>query len=181
MSFNLCVFCGSSSPKNENISLLVEELFDYLLKKNSKLNLVYGGANIGLMGLVAEKFLNYERKVLGVMPSFLKDREVNHPTLSEFIETKSMHDRKQIMYDKADAFLILPGGLGTLDELFEAACWSQLDQHKKPICVYNPDKFFEHLDGMINSMLENGFISKSDRGIIKIESDFSRVSSHLSL
>lgn len=175
MSFNLCIFCGSSSPKNEKISRSVSELIEAILEKKADLQLVYGGANIGLMGLVAEKFLENDRAVVGVMPSFLKDREVDHPSLTNFIETESMHERKQIMYDQADAFLVLPGGYGTLDELFETACWSQLDRHKKPVCVFNPEGFFSHLDGMIESMLSEGFISKSDRDIINIESESSRV------
>ena len=123
------------------------------------------------MGLVAEKFLENDRSVLGVMPSFLKDREVDHPSLTKFIETESMHERKQIMYDQADAFLVLPGGYGTLDELFETACWSQLDRHKKPVCVFNPEGFMPTFDGMIESMLSEGLFRKSDREIIKIESE----------
>jgi hypothetical protein len=153
----------------------IELLIDELLKKRDDLNLVYGGAKIGVMGVVAEKFLNDNRKVYGVMPSFLKKREVDHRSLSEFIETESMHERKQIMYDKSDAFLVLPGGFGTLDELFETACWSQLDQHRKPICVFNPRGFYKHLEAMINSMLDSGFISNDDKEIINIESNISNV------
>ena len=175
MSFNLCIFCGSSSPKNEEISRLVSDLIEGILKIKPGAQLVYGGANIGLMGLVADKFLENDRSVLGVMPSFLKDREVDHPSLTKFIETESMHERKQIMYDQSDAFLVLPGGYGTLDELFETPCWSQLDRHKKPVCVFNPEGFFSHLDEMINSMLSEGFISASDSEIIKIESEPPRV------
>lgn len=181
MSFNLCIFCGSSSPKNIEVLYRVEEMIDFILLSNPSLSLVYGGADIGLMGAVANKFLGSNRDVIGVMPTFLKNREVNHTSLTEFIETESMHDRKQIMYDKADAFLVLPGGLGTLDELFETACWSQLDQHKKPICVYNPVGFFDDLGSILDTMLKGGFISASDRGIIKIESDFPKVLSSLGI
>lgn len=170
MSFNLCIFCGSSSPKNKQIFDEVEKLLDSLLD-DKRVNLVYGGANIGIMGMVAEKFLENERKVIGVMPSFLKAREVDHPHLTEFIETETMHQRKQLMYDKSDAFLVLPGGYGTLDELFEAACWSQLDQHKKPIYVFDAGGFFGQLSGLIDSMHKEGFISSSDKEIIQIEKD----------
>ena len=170
MSFNICVFCGSSSPKSDQIKNEVELLLDNLLA-DKRLNLVYGGANIGIMGVVAERFLQSGREVVGVMPSFLKAREVDHPHLTEFIETETMHQRKQLMYDKADVFLVLPGGYGTLDELFEAACWSQLDQHKKPIYVYDAGNFFSQLNGLISSMYEGGFISAADKEIIQIFKD----------
>jgi len=178
MSFNLCIFCGSSSPQDKEIILKIENLINQIVSVEG-INLVYGGAKIGLMGKVAEKFLQNGKEVLGVMPGFLKEREVDHHSLTTFIETESMHERKQLMYDKADAFLVLPGGYGTLDELFEASCWSQLNRHEKPISVFNPKDFYGPLQRMIKNMEIEGFISPEDRKIIHFSESFASISSHL--
>ena len=180
MTYNLCVFCGSSSPKSQIILNSIHKLIENILQ-STRVNLVYGGAKIGVMGDVAQKFLQYEREVVGVMPEFLKNLEVNHKGLTKFITTETMHQRKQEMYNLSDGFLVLPGGYGTLDELFEASCWSQLNQHKKPICVFNPENFYEPMQQMINNMFSEGFISESHRKIIHFAQSFEEVSHHLAL
>ena len=139
------------------------------------------GAKIGVMGEVAETFLRKNKKVIGVMPKFLKDREVHHESLSEFYETTTMHDRKQKMYDLADGFLILPGGFGTLDELFEISCWSQLDQHAKPICVFNGQGFFNPLEKLLEGMLEDNFITQEHKNIIQFASKALEIRQYLRL
>ena len=180
MTYNLAIFCGSSSPKNQILTSEINSLVESLSKVNG-VNLVYGGAKIGLMGQVAETFLKKNKKVIGVMPRFLKDREVHHESLSEFHETTTMHDRKQKMYDLADGFLILPGGFGTLDELFEISCWSQLDQHAKPICVFNGEGFYDPLRRLIEGMLQDNFITQEHKNIIKFSSKPSEIRQYLEL
>ena len=180
MTYSLCVFCGSSSPKSIEILDAIDKLIEKIVKVPN-VNLVYGGAKIGVMGEVAEKFLAHQREVIGVMPEFLKNREVDHKNLTKFISTKTMHERKQKMYELSDGFLVLPGGYGTLDELFEASCWSQLEQHKKPIGVFNPKNFYGPMQQMIENMLSEGFISKEHKKIIHFAQSFEEVSHHLSL
>ena len=180
MTYNLAIFCGSSSPKSETLRKEIKSLIDSLSEVNG-VNLVYGGAKIGVMGEVAETFLRKNKKVIGVMPRFLKDREVHHESLSEFYETTTMHDRKQKMYDLADGFLILPGGFGTLDELFEISCWSQLDQHAKPICVFNGQGFFNPLEKLLEGMLEDNFITQEHKNIIQFASKALEIRQYLRL
>ena len=132
---NIAVFCGSSSGQSNEIISCANELGAYLGKEGY--SLVYGGSKIGLMGKVANGVLNHQGKVIGVIPKFLKTKEIVHEELTELIVTSTMHDRKVIMYDKSDAFIIIPGGFGTMDEFFEIATWGQLGLHSKPIAILN--------------------------------------------
>ena len=161
----LAIFCGSSSPKSEKIlqetTKFLQELF-----ANGDYDVVYGGAKIGIMGLVADLALEESRLVYGVMPTFLIDREVDHPGLTDFEVCETMHERKEKMYHLSDAFLILPGGFGTLDELFEILTWRQLQLHHKPIYIFNPNGFYDHLIEHIKKMSEEGLIGKTDHALI---------------
>ena len=160
------IFCGSSTPGSPEIcNDTIEFLKDLFATKT--FDIVYGGANIGFMGQVADIAMRNSRIVHGVMPRFLKEKEVNHQNLSSFEECSTMHERKETMYALSDAFLILPGGFGTLDEFFEVLTWRQLGLHSKPIFLYNPGGFYDFLLSHIDLMHEQGLIKKSDRELIK--------------
>ena len=161
----LAIFCGSSSPSSNAImeatTVFLDEIF-----KSGRYDVVYGGANIGIMGLVGDLALKNSRLVHGVMPRFLKDREVNHLGLTSFEACDTMHERKEKMYNFSDAFLILPGGFGTLDEFFEVLTWRQLGIHQKPIYLFNPGGFYDHLILHINEMTKEGLITPMDYELI---------------
>ena len=162
----LAIFCGSSTPKDESLADNIEKFLRELFVERP-FDVIYGGANIGVMGKVADIALANNRNVYGVMPEFLKLREVDHKNLSDFETCDSMHVRKERMYQLADAFLILPGGYGTLDEFFEILTWRQLSLHDKPIYLLNTDGFY---DGLIShiKLSESGFIGNNDHKLVKI-------------
>ena len=163
----LGIFCGSSSPKDselfDGVKIFLEDLF-----KIGQYDVVYGGANIGIMGEVADISLKNNRFVYGVMPGFLQMRKVDHRGLSDFEVCETMHERKEKMYGLSDAFLVLPGGFGTLDEFFEILTWRQLSLHQKPIFLLNTNGFYDGLISHIDKMCDLGLISHDDRAIIKI-------------
>jgi uncharacterized protein (TIGR00730 family) len=127
---------------------------------NHGVDLVYGGGRLGLMGLIADTVLQLGGRVYGVIPQALVDIEVAHPGLTEMYIVANMHERKAKMTDLADAFLALPGGIGTLDELFEAWSWNALGYHKKPLCLLNVDGYWDGLITFINHATESGFLSR---------------------
>lgn len=140
---NICVFCASSFPKNERILADCLELGRILVK--SGCTLVYGGAHVGIMGKIAEIFLKEKGKVVGIMPELLTNREIASTELTEKFIVNSMAERKALMNDKAEAFVVLPGGIGTLDEFSEVVCLSSLGQVRKPIVVLNSCGYFDYL------------------------------------
>ncbi len=158
------VFCGSSSGSNPVYSNAAYELGKYL--GENEIELVYGGAKIGIMGAIAQGTLDSGGRVVGVLPEFLKTKEIAHPQLSEIIATNSMHERKMIMHELTDAVITLPGGFGTLDELFEMLTWSQLGLHKKPIGLYNVNSYFDSLLAFISKMNEEGFLNSANKDLI---------------
>lgn len=158
------VFCGSSAGHSPEYSKAAYELGKYL--GENSIELVYGGAKIGIMGAVAQGALDNGGRVVGVLPEFLKTKEIAHPELSEIIATESMHERKMIMHELTDAVLTLPGGFGTLDELFEMLTWSQLGLHQKPIGLYNINSYFDSLLAFIQKMHGEGFLNKANSELI---------------
>ncbi len=126
------------------------------------MNLVYGGGKVGLMGLVAEAALTSGAKVVGIIPSFLESREVGFNEIDELVVTENMHDRKRMMYERSDAFVILPGGLGTLDETFEVLTWTQLGLSKKPVVIVNTNGFWSPLVTLIHHTVDSDFAQKSN-------------------
>lgn len=163
---SLCVFCGSMVGNNPSYAQKAKEL-GHLLAEN-EIDLVYGGASIGVMGALAESTLASGGDVYGVMPKFLSDREVAHKKLTKLFITNSMHDRKALMANLSDGFVALPGGYGTLEELFEAITWSQLKMHKKPVMILNSDGFYDPLIQFIEHTIRSGFIKESCRDILKV-------------
>ena len=155
---NVCVFCGSHIGNSAIFKNETKALGQLLASNN--FNLVYGGANVGLMKEVAESYMSSGGYAVGVIPDFLAEKHLIQPGLNETILVKSMHERKFKMAEKADAFVALPGGYGTLEELFEIITASQLALHKKPIVLGNFNGFYDHLIAHRDTMIKEGFVQK---------------------
>lgn len=153
---NICVFCASSERVSPHYKEQARELARVL--SGNGIALVYGGARIGLMGAIADKMLEQGAEVIGVIPEHLKDKEVAHEGLTELHVTDTMQERQKKMADLADGFIILPGGLGTLAELFEVLTWKSLNLHRKPIYVLNINGYWDHLLSLLEQMGEEGFL-----------------------
>lgn len=165
---NVCVFCGSRLG-NQPIYQESAKLLGKLIVEHG-FNLVYGGANIGIMGLLADTVLIHGGKVTGVMPRFLANQEVAHTQLSQMHLVTSMHERKQKMSELSDAFITLPGGIGTFEEFFEITTWAQLDLHQKPVSLLNINGYYDLLIQFINHSINQGFFRKETRDLVLVES-----------
>ena len=152
----IAVFCGSKAGANPIFVKHAEQLGALLAEK--KINLIYGGGNKGLMGAVANGALSKEGKVTGIIPKALTEFEHQHEGLTELNIVDTMHIRKQLLYDKCDAAIILPGGYGTLDEVFEMLTWNQLSIHHRPIYFLNSGGFYKHLLAHIQMMEDEGLL-----------------------
>lgn len=153
---SICVYCGSS-PGTDPTFVATAKAFGKIMAEND-VSLVYGGGSRGLMGALAKSVHDHGGKVIGIIPQFLQAREVPFAGAQELVVTETMHARKQLMFDRADAFVALPGGIGTLEELVEQLTWSQLGRHKKPIALANINGFWDPLCELIEHMKKNGFI-----------------------
>ena len=151
----LCVYCGSSGAVDERYRAAATELGTSLAAAG--IELVYGGGRIGLMGLLADAVLAGDGRVTGVIPTRLRDRELAHQSASELIVVGSMHERKRVMAERADAFAVLPGGTGTLDETFEIVTWRQLGLHDKPIFLVNIGGYWQPLIDLFEHIAAQGF------------------------
>lgn len=167
------VFCGSSSGKHESYHQAAYELGKTLAARN--IELTYGGANIGLMGAVANGTLDNNGKVTGVLPHFLAKKEIAHQGLTKLILVDTMHERKTIMSDLADGIIALPGGIGTMEELFEVFTWAQLGLHTKPIGILNVNGFYDALVSFIQDMIQNGFLKPQDQNRLIVESNMEKL------
>ena len=153
---SLAVFCGSKSGNNPLFEIHAKALGNILADK--KITLVYGGGNKGIMGTVANAVLEKNGKVTGIIPQLLTDLEHSHHGITELIVVDNMHVRKKMLYEKCDAAVILPGGFGTLDELFEMLTWNQLNIHSKEIFILNTSGFYDHLLAHAKKMQEENFL-----------------------
>ena len=153
---SICVYCGSSPGTRPSYGEAARRIGMELARE--QIRLVYGGGDVGLMGTVARSTIEHGGKVTGIIPKFLKRRERMLGEVEELIVTADMHERKRLMFEKADAFIALPGGVGTLEELVEQLTWAQLGQHKKPIVLANVDGFWTRFLGLLDHMREEGFI-----------------------
>ncbi len=153
----ICVFCGSSSGAHEVYMHAAENLGRMIARAG--LTLVYGGARVGLMGRTADSALSAGGRVVGVLPDFLAAREIAHAGLSELIVVRSMHERKAVMESRSDAFIALPGGLGTLEEIFEMLTWVQLGVHHKPCAFVNTAGYYDFLRAFLARASHDRFIS----------------------
>lgn len=162
----ICIYSGSNlgfRPEyKENAKLLGKILAE------NKIELVYGGSSIGLMGEISNEVLKNNGKVIGVMPKGLFSGEMVHKNLTKLIEVENMHERKQTMAELSDGFIALPGGLGTFEELFEVLSWAQLGIHKKPIGLLNISNFFDPLLYMIKNTCTEGFMNESNIKLISV-------------
>lgn len=162
----LCVFCGSSNRVASRFRDAATA-FGHLIAERGD-ELVYGGGRVGLMGLVADAALERGARVTGIIPRFLMDLEVGHGAVSELVITESMHARKAEMYERADAFVVLPGGLGTLDETIEVLTWSQLRLSTKPVVLVDVDGYWQPLLALIEHTIEAGFTRPANRDLFKV-------------
>jgi uncharacterized protein (TIGR00730 family) len=165
----LCVFCGSATGSDPAFARAARELAAAMCERG--IGLVYGGSHVGLMGVLADEVLARRGDAIGVIPKFLVDREIAHRGLSQLIVVDSMHERKACMVKHADAFLALPGGFGTLDELMEAQTWRQLGLHDKPIGLLDTAGFYQQLGAFIAHVVASGFVSAEHARAIRIERD----------
>jgi uncharacterized protein (TIGR00730 family) len=157
----ICVYCGSS-PGTDPAFVEAARGFGKILAEKG-VRLIYGGGSVGLMGAVAEAVLEHGGQVTGIIPEFLTKRERPRRLCQELIVTRDMHERKQKMFDRADAFVALPGGIGTLEELVEQLTWAQLGRHKKPILVANINGYWDPLMSLIAHMRKQQFLPTSPR------------------
>jgi uncharacterized protein (TIGR00730 family) len=156
MLSSVCVYCGSSAGKRPSYVAAAGTLGAALARDGVRL--VYGGGDVGLMGTVARAVIDHGGVVTGIIPHFLQRRERMLTAVEDLIVTSDMHERKRLMFERADAFIALPGGVGTLEELVEQMTWAQLGQHKKPIVLVNTDGFWTQLLALIDHMRAEGFI-----------------------
>jgi uncharacterized protein (TIGR00730 family) len=162
----ITVFCGSSSGTEANYTFQATLLGQIFAKR--EIELVYGGAKVGLMGAVADGVLNGGGKAIGVLPSFLRSKEIAHPNLTQLIVVDTMHERKTKMNDLSDGVIALPGGFGTLDELFEMLTWAQLGLHQKPIALLNIDGYYDALIIFIATMTSKGLLKPVNQQMLLV-------------
>lgn len=160
----LCVFCGSQSGQNPDFRRDAADLGTRMAA--SGVGLVYGGGRVGLMGACADAVLAGGGRVVGVIPEFLRDKELDHKGAQEMIVVPDMHTRKRLMFERADAFCILPGGIGTLDEFFEIITWRQLHRHNKPIIVLNTAGYWDHMKGLLDTIIDRGFAHEGHTALV---------------
>ena len=169
----ITVFCGSSFGTDDvyksQAKLLGKKLAEH------QIELVYGGANVGLMGAVADGVLENGGKAIGVLPNFLKSKEIAHECLTDLILVETMHERKTKMNELCDGVIALPGGFGTLEEFFEMLTWAQLGLHKKPIAILNTAGFYDSLITFIQTMVDKGFLKEVNRDMILVSDDIDKL------
>jgi uncharacterized protein (TIGR00730 family) len=166
---NICVYCGSSPGRLDLYADAARKVAEALVKRD--LGLVYGGASVGIMGVVADHVLALGGRVYGVIPESLASREIAHSGLTELHITRSMHERKTMMEELADGFIALPGGIGTLEELFEIWTWAQLGLHHKPCGLLNVAGYFDALHTFLDHTVAEGFVQPVVRSMLMVEND----------
>lgn len=173
----IAIYCGSSSGMDPSFAKEAYSLGETLATHS--VGIVYGGASVGLMGAVANGCLAKNGEVIGVIPTFLKRKEIEHLGLTELIQVDSMHERKHIMFDLSDAFVVLPGGFGTMEEFFEVVTWSQLGLHNKPIVILNWNGFYDPLVQMLKTMVNSGFLKQENLDLVLVLNKTEDLLSHL--
>ena len=165
----LCIFCGSSSGNDPAYSAVARHVGAFLA--SSDITLVYGGGRVGLMGSLADAVLEAGGRVIGVIPQMLIDKEVGHAGLTELHIVRTMTERKLLMGELSDAFVALPGGIGTMDELFEVWTWSQLELHHKPCGVLNHNGYYDSLIAFLDHAVHEGFLHRRHRAMFLVDSE----------
>ena len=166
---SICVYCGSSPGRLDAYASAAISLAEALVSRN--IRLVYGGASIGIMGMVADQVLKLGGQVVGVIPKALAHKEVAHHHLTELHVTHSMHERKMLMAELSDGFIALPGGIGTLEELFEIWTWAQLGFHQKPCGLLNVEGYYNALIQFLDHVLAEQFVKHQHRAMLMVEAD----------
>ena len=159
---SICVYCGANAGARPEFAAAARALGAAMARNGVRL--VYGGGSVGLMGILARTVMENGGGVTGIIPQFLKDREVMLREVDDLVVTVDMHERKRTMFQRAEAFVALPGGLGTLEEVVEVMTWAQLDQHVKPVVIVNIGGFWDPLIGLFRRMAEEGFLNKAFLG-----------------
>lgn len=170
---SIAVYCASSPGNKEQYMKTAFDLGKAITEKGK--TLIYGGARVGLMGAVADGGLAGKGKVIGVIPTFLTVKELQHDYITETYEVETMHQRKAKMIELADAFIALPGGFGTMEELFEVMTWGQLALHKKPIGILNLDGFYDPFFDFIEGMISRGFLKEEYRNLVVVDTDIEKL------
>jgi uncharacterized protein (TIGR00730 family) len=165
----VCVFCGSSPGVKQEYAVGARELGLVLAKKT--IDLVYGGGHVGLMGIVADAAMSAGAKAIGIIPRCLADKEVAHQGLTELKIVQTMHERKAQMSELSDGFIAMPGGFGTLEELFEVITWAQLGIHKKPFGLFNVAGYYDKLIEFMDYQVEQGFVPQRHREMIIVSDE----------
>ncbi|WP_158750992.1 TIGR00730 family Rossman fold protein [Acidobacterium sp. S8] len=166
---SICVFCGSADGADPAYAQTARELGERIAAAG--MGLVYGGATVGLMGIVAEASIGGGAEVIGVMPEVLMDREIAHRRITHFHVVTTMHERKALMYDHADAFVALPGGYGTLDEFMEIVTWAQLKIHQKPCILINTSGYYDSFLAFLDHAVTQGFLKPENRKLVRVAAD----------
>jgi uncharacterized protein (TIGR00730 family) len=166
---SISVFCGSSNGNDDSFFDQATALGAFLAEKN--ITIVYGGAKVGLMGAVADGALSGNGKVIGIIPDFIKTKEIAHGELTELIEVQSMHERKMLMYEKSDGAIVLPGGFGTMDEMFELLTWGQLGLHQMPIGILNVEGYYDDLIKFLDLMVAKNLLRLSNRQMLLVSNN----------
>ncbi len=165
----ICVYCGSSLGKKDAYATAAKSLAESLVARN--ITLVYGAASIGIMGTVADQMLKLGGQVIGVIPKALAHKEITHSNLTELYVTQSMHERKMKMAELSDGFIALPGGIGTMEELFEIWTWAQLGFHKNPCGLLNIDGYYNALIQFVDHMQQEQFVKSKHHDLLMIADD----------
>jgi TIGR00730 family protein len=163
---SVCVYCGSSSRVADVYKDAAHALGEGLARRD--IQLVYGGGRVGLMGIMADAALAAGGSVVGIIPEHIRSAEVEHTGLTELLVVDSMHTRKRLMVDRSDAFVVLPGGFGTMDEAFEILTWKQLRLHDKPIVIVDVDGYWRPLLSLVDHMVAQGFARTSHRALFSV-------------
>ena len=170
---SVCVYCGASSGASETFLEIATDVGRAL--GEHRIRLVYGGGGIGLMGAVADAALAAGGEVLGIIPEHLQQAELGHRGLTNLKIVDSMHTRKRMMFDLSEAFIVLPGGMGTLDETFEIITWRQLGMHDKPIILVNHGEYWDPFLGLIDHVIDNGFARPAARQLFSVVNGVGRL------
>jgi uncharacterized protein (TIGR00730 family) len=170
---SICVYCGSRAGDNPAFAAMARELGAAIAHRGDRL--VYGGGRVGLMGMVADAAIAAGGQVVGVIPDALMKREVGHTGLTELLVVQTMHERKHAMAERSDAFVAMPGGIGTMEEIFEVWSWQQLGYHDKPVALLNVDGYYDALLAFLDEGRRRGFVSEAQHRALLVDTDVSRL------
>ncbi len=170
---NITVFCGANAGNNPVFKEKAIELGEWIVQNDHQL--VYGGGNVGLMGVVADTVIENHGQVIGIMPTFLLDREIGHHAIDTLIEVETMSERKDQMIEQGDVFIALPGGPGTLEEIAQTISWARVGQNNSPSILMNVNGYYNHLEQFFDKMVADGFLSKEDRNLTLFSDDWREI------